>query len=329
MIEMITIARAIVREGPYEIAEPILLESREVRGLTKSAMRAFEDALSKGCARALAKLGGFRSLPRRVGEGAKVARLWEVRSPALTFSPFTFELCRFLVSVPLGTPGGPKFSHAPKTIGDELVAYLACWLVEQKPLESILAAQPGIRACALAWLGFPRMLASAKSDEKLSADRFDALVRDGVTLEGLEVDLASRAKRFTREIAAEMLPARMLALGQSRERVLGGFVAACSAANRVDLASFIVESLDADMPKITLDRTAPLRDRIAARRASVAQLRVAMRLAGEHEKARGVSYIDEGYEVAQLLLARWEHVGVSGFARVASALSHIESWDGG
>jgi len=334
---MVDVARAIVREGPYDAIEPTLLAPIEVRGLTTSAMRAFEDALAKGCVHALARHGGWRAIERRTASGVRVARLWEARTETLAFSPYTFELCRFLVTQPLG--GGTRFepfSLAPKTNGDELVAYLACALVEGKSVESIVASQPGVRASALAWLGFPRMLGSEGRGAP-DAARFAPIVTS-VLVDGLEMDLARRAARFARELGDVTSAPRLLALGRSRESVLGAFVDACIAHDRVESATFVVESAGAfaSAPKPTLEKTATLQARLDARRATGGHLRVVGRLRREHEKARNVSYIDENYEGAQLLLARWEHVGNDGaaqeqniFARAANALSQIESWDGG
>ncbi len=329
--DMITVARALVRGGPYAVVEPILFASSRVPGIGEEAMRVFEDTLAKGCVRVLAREGGWRNIARRTGSGVTTGRLWQTRAAKLTFSKFTFELCRWLVSQPLG--GGEKFEllrTEPKTNGDELVAYLACALVEEQAVERVVAAQPGVRASALAWLGFTRMLGTTDG-AVCAASKLEALPKDDVLIEGLELDLARRAGRFERDVQVVREPQRLLALGRTRETILDAFVGACLSADRLDLATFLVESAAAaSLPKkFGLDRAASLRDRLEAQRAAGAQLRVLGRLAREHEKARMTSFIDEGYATAQLLLARWEHVGKDGFDRAAAALSQLESWDSG
>jgi FtsH ternary system domain X6 len=331
--DMILVARALVREGPYDAIERILLgPGAAISGLTMSEMRTFEDALAKGCVHALARHGGSRMLLRSGPGGEPVeARLWRCATPKLVFSPFAFELCRWLVTEPLG--GGARlsrFDRKPQTIADELIAYLACGLIEGTPVESAVGLQPGLRASSLGRLGFTRLLMSG-TDKGGDAPVFDALVQDGVVVEGLALDLARRAAKFERELARVSEPAKLLALGKARETTLDGFVDACIAARRIELATFLVDAASDAMKveHVALDRLAPLRERLEARRASGAYLRVLGKLGREHQKARHVSYIDEAYATAQLVLTRWEHLGSDGFARATSALSDIESWNGG
>lgn len=323
--EMILVARAIVREGPYDAVERILLGAGEpIPGLGRGDMRTFEDALAKGCVHALARHGGWRNVLR---SPAGESRLWQHATPKLVFSPFALELCRWLVTQPLSGGARPApFSREPATVADELFAHLTCSLIEGTSVEPAVAPQPGLRASALARLGFTRLTAEAPGVPK-----FDALVHDGVVLEGLADDLARRAAKFEQELALATEPARVLALGKARETTLDAFVTACIGHDRVGLATFLIDAArDAmNVERVTLDKLAPLRERLEARRASGAYLRVLGKLGREHQKARHVSYIDEGYAAAQVVLARWEHFGSDGFSRASGALSDIESWNGG
>ncbi len=349
--DVLLVARAILEGADYEAVEGILRgplsgkgsARRELEGLTAPAMRLLEDMLVKGCVRALARLGGWRREPRWTPAGPRQCRLWEACPTAiLSFSAATFELCRWLVTTPLGGAGHRHFVRPPVTNGDELFFYLTCAWVEEQPLEGNVAGQPGIRACALAWLGFPRMLGCIELPCDVPAARFDALVADGgVLIAGLADDLAHRTVRFERGNAKVKLPGVLSRLGEARELVLGRLLDALVRARRWDLASFLVDATAVLVPAgldggaaakalaPSLDRTASLRDREAARRAQAAFFRAVARLAREHEAARQVGFVDEGYDTAQLLLARWEGLGNVGFSRAAAALATFDALDQG
>jgi hypothetical protein len=355
--DLLHVARGIADSSGYEAAEPILRQRQELRGLQRispGALRLFEETWALGSVRAVARLGGWRRLPRwaPTSSGSVVGRLWEAYPPpALSFSSFTFELCRWLVTTPLDAPDARPLETPPRTMGDELVAYLACAWFDRQALERSVAEQPAIRASVLAWLGFPRMLGSAGTparggqdtsreaastaeDCAIVPERMDALVRDGaVVVHGLEGDLTRRAVDFERYQAEAVLPSTLRRLGEAREVVLDAFVSSLERAGRLDLAAFLVDAAAkllesrGESRLAPLDPASPLGKRAAAWRAAGAFWRAIGRLGRHHSAARHVGFVDEGYDAAQLLLVRWEGLGNVGFSRagdVAEAFVALE-----
>ena len=326
---VVEIARAIVSQAPCASVAPLLRAKANIAGVGAGAMRLFEEALAKGCVRALARLGGWRRVHRLGPGGPRPRRLWEDRpAPELSFSPYPFELCRWLASEPMDEERTPSlFTRAPETAADELFAYLACAMFEGEWVEPLAAAQPGLRRSALARLGFPRMLAP---DDATDVAR---LVRAGdFVLDALQDDLARRAVAFERFKAALRDPSELRDVCRAREADLDALVDACEAAGRWDLASFVAEAAVAiiGMPTISrLDPISSLRARSEARRAAGAHLRVLGRLAKRHEAARVAHFTDEDFDAAQLVLARWERLGNHGFSRAADVLAGLEALDGG
>jgi hypothetical protein len=344
--DLLLVARAIARGGPYEAVEGIFLRETPtlMAGVGTECMRLFEEALAVGGVGALARLGGWRRRARATAEGIKVGRLWEVRrEPPLAFSSYAFELCQWLVAEPLGGKAVAGFLAVPRSSGDELVAYLVCALVEGQPLETRVAAQPGVRAAALPWLGFPAMLGNVgDANVDLAPEPFDGLPRHAaVVLEGISDDLAVRAVGFERAKARIISPPRLARLGAARDRALGLLLDALERANRWDLGTFLVDAAATLLPSALsgaaagaqlvsrLDPTASLRERGAALRESAAHWRHLGRLGRHHESLRGARHFDEGYAEAQLLLSRWEGLGSEGFSRAADALAVFEALDRG
>lgn len=354
--ELLLVARAVAQGGPYEAVDPILRGATRLDGLPPTAMRVLEDTIAKGCALALARLGGWRRVARVTttagGERAvATGRAWEVHpiaGPALDFSPYTFELFRWLLTAPLGDPKPAPFTlSAPATAGDELVTYLVCALVEGRAVAPTVAAQPSVQRSALAWLGFPRLFAEAAASTSARPSpptprAFTRLLERGgaLVLDALGDDLARRAVAFERHRARVQEPVRLRALSELRQAALDSYLDAVLAAGRDDLASFVVDAATVLLPRAVptdavaslwiaeLDKAAPLRDRADARRASGAHLRALARLAQRRRELALVRFIDEGYDVAQVVLARWERIDNDGFSRAAEVLARLESLEG-
>jgi hypothetical protein len=348
--DVVLVARAIVSGGPYEAVDSILrARTGDKSGLSTSAMRVFEDTLAKGAATALARHGGWRNIPRVGPSGVATGRLWELhdRSP-LSFSKFAYRLCTWLAWQPFATDP-PPLDAAPETAADELLVYLLGALLDDRPIARFVFREAGLRGSALVWLGFPATLATAQPKESargavptLGPAAFDRLFKDGaIFLEALGDDLARRAIAFERHKARIEDPARVLALGRARERTLELLLDAAERTQRWDLVSFLVDATIAIAKpglapaQITarmvreLDPSTSLGDRTTARKAAGAHLRAVARIAKRQEELRYARHFDDGYDVAQLLLTRWERLGNDGFARAAEALSSLESLPGG
>jgi len=184
--DLLTIARALVSDGAYTTVQPMLASSINLSTLGPRAMGVLKDTIAKGTVKMLARLGGARM------------RTWSVRhSPNLKFSPYTFELIRWLAVTPLGDRKAEGFEANPKTVGDQLMAYFTMRLVEGRRFEQVIASQPGIRAAALAWLGYASTLARF-APAGFDPPPFNALVidqkneRGSVVVECLIDDLRRR-----------------------------------------------------------------------------------------------------------------------------------------
>jgi hypothetical protein len=343
--DLLLVARALVLRGPYPAVEGILAGPTRMAGVGRETMRLFEETLALGCTRALARHGGWRRHPRLGADGVKVGRLWDVRPASpLAFSRYSYALGEWLVAQPLGARTVAPFRETPLRPGDQLVAYLACALVEGQPLAGAVAQQPGVRAAALAWLGFPAMLAAVEADPPgpdALRDSFEALAAEGgVIVEGLSDDLATRTVDFERAKGEFVSPTTLLRAGEARDLTLGLLLDALDRAGRWDLATFLVEATAALVPPASgtsavqglvsrLARSAPLRERAAALHASAAHWRHAARLSRHHEAMRTVRHFEEGYAGAQLLLTRWELLGAEGFQRAANVLVAFEALEQG
>ena len=237
-------------------------------------------------------------------------RGWE-RNPvaALDHSAYTLALLRWLVEMPLATPGAvDKLGAKPATIGDQVVAYLALDVASETPAQLTIARSSQAAKSALAWLGFAHILPGEPPES------FDELVTGAgsVVVEALQLDLAKRWRAVELTKRAETDPDHLIAIGRGQDLTLTRFMDACTRAGRRDLAGFV---LDAMLPLLArdvapfpndLDRTKPLSVRMAARNAAGALLRGVSKWCEWDRAHRGVRFLDDDYEASQLLLSRFE-----------------------
>jgi hypothetical protein len=308
-----------------------------------TAMRLLEDTLAKGCVKMLARLGGARARVRAHAGSRRPMRVFEARpTPRIAFGRYTFELVRWLTSTVLDATSSPVplFESAPVSVGDELCAYLALRLVEGGPFERSALASPGLR-CGLTWLGFSRSLAS-HGERSVTPDLTGIVATEErrVVLECLAGDLAPRWALPLRSDAREDLEAEDAAyLGAVERATADGLLDALAAADRWDLATFLV---DAGVLALPVGRTAQqiaavatprvtggtLRAKTEARRQGGALFRALARLGKKREALALVGFMDDGYEAAQATLSAWEPMGRGAFARAEEVVALLDSLDG-
>jgi hypothetical protein len=308
--------------------------------LSRAAVRLASAALAKGCVHLLATRGGWRN-ERFLRDGKVVAgRLWQRTPPAdlaLTFSRHTLELLMWLTAnrprdkEPVWEP-----PHADLTTGDLVLLYFAHQGLRESA-DSLGAPELRLRTPfvehGLCRLSYPEDFTAAPAK---SAPVFAPWTNgDGAAiLEAVQPELESRWTQVegSKESIAE--PERMRALGQSQERVLTAFLDAVEAANRLDLARFLVAAAarllgphaNAEMWTRAL-QTAGLRiaDRAATYQASLAFLRQLDRLQRWDRRARSVGYFDEEYAASQLWKAEWErHDGDTLCERARAIIRHLD-----
>lgn len=338
--EMLGVARALVSPNAYASVEATLTSQVVLSTLGPTAMGVLKDTLAKGVVKILMRLGGARRRRRPDIAATAPLRVFEARPvPKLAFSPYTFELVRWLTVTPLADDG-PSFEHLPRTLGDELCAYLALRLVEGSRLERRVASSPGLRT-SLTWLAYARPLARHGTDA--NEPTLDAILstEDRRTIvECLERDLARRWTSSARWDARDVVDAALATrIGASERAVLDAYLDQVEALTRWDLATFVIEAAADVLPpgasaRDVANRAAPrvrpegtLRARTEARQSAGALFRAAARLGRTYEKLALVNFIDDGYETAQATLSLWQTFGRNGFARaeaVVTALAALE-----
>ena len=264
--------------------------------------------------------------------GHRAGRFWEHHAPVgLTFSLATLQLLRWLLATRLVAPAGSPLvlpAGAALTVGDQVMVYFALEAMDGTPAQAVLAAQPLVRAAALAWLGFADALGAHGA---AVADPLASLCggAGAIVVEALGDELARRWRAVELRKRAITAPEVLLALGAAQDATLGGFLAACDRHGRRDLAGFVIDAAApllrrgiAPMPD-QLDPGATLGLRAAARLAAGALLRAVRVWAAWDQAHRGVRFIDDDYPVAQRLLARFEAIGGAGRARAEAWLTEL------
>lgn len=333
--DLLTIARALVSDGAYTTVQPMLASSINLSTLGPRAMGVLKDTIAKGTVKMLARLGGARM------------RTWSVRhSPNLKFSPYTFELIRWLAVTPLGDRKAEGFEANPKTVGDQLMAYFTMRLVEGRRFEQVIASQPGIRAAALAWLGYASTLARF-APAGFDPPPFNALVidqkneRGSVVVECLIDDLRRRwviASSSREDEAFDAPLALQMMMGE--QNTLGNFVDLCAKENRWELTTFLVEAGARLLPRGSkakdianraapvVNPTGPLRARSDARRKSGAVFYMLRRISEKREELALIRFFEDTYQSAQVLLAAWDVLGKDGFARAEEVIRELDALPG-
>jgi hypothetical protein len=324
--ELVTLARAIVAGSDSgEDMWALLCRGRNLpKKIGPTCARLLEDTFGQIWL-ALWHRGGTK--PRASLTGAR-GRLWERYEPvSLEFSEASLHFLRWLVATPFSAPQSTlTLLHTmPLSLGDQVVVYFALDATRDTPALRVIAQQPFVRNAALAWLGFSSELAGA------AVPSFESLVTGAgpIVVEALAEDLAKRWQAAELAKRSQLDPAAMIALGEAQDRVLGSFMSACDAARRRDLAGFVV---DAAAPLIErnlspapmkLDPSAPLSTRAQARIAAGSLLRAMVRWADWDQQHRAIRYIDDDYQLAQLMLARFEKIGTPGVGRVQAWLADL------
>jgi hypothetical protein len=338
---LLTLLYFFLGREPAERGLP-LVETRlqRPRCLSRTAVSLARQALAKGCVHILATRGGWQR--QRFLRDGKIAdgRLWQRTPPAelaLVFSRFSLD---FLIWITAARPGDrePALSVDPDSLtpGDRLLLYLAHQKLRHStggPEASQLGLGRPFVEHGLCRLAYPEDFTVAPPAAAPQLTPWTNGVGAAI-LEALQPELEERWVKVeaTKENIAD--PERMAALGRTQETVLSAFLDAVEAANRFDLARFLLAAarrlLDtrarAEMWTGSL-QTARLRvaDRANAHRLAFAFLRQLERLRNWEIRMRSVGYFDEGYASAQLWKAEWaRHDGEVLFQRASAIIRELE-----
>jgi hypothetical protein len=321
--DLIMMARALVAPADHD--------PWNLRGRAKEMPKLISPACAALVADALRQIWpalwrGHGSRPETMVRGGATVtgRPWQRDAPiGLPHSAATLEILRWLVATRLGTVEAGTVLHAhPLAMGDQVVLYFALELVRDQAF--VLARQPLASRSSLVWLGYAHLLENEPPP-------FDDLV-DGagsVIVEAIAPELAKRwlAIECTKREFTD--PTRLATLGRVQDAVLARFMAACDRRRRRDLAAWI---LDAAAPSLArgvapypanLDPKTPLSVRAAGRLGAGALLRAVVRWCDWDQQHRMVRFIDDDYQLAQHLLARFERLGHASAERAAAWLADL------
>jgi hypothetical protein len=325
--ELIMMARALVQPRAHDTWAYLASARKMPETIGPSCEALLEDALSQIWP-ALWRRDGARPRASVMGNAVVRGRPWQRYAPApLVFTRATLDLLRWLVGMPLATGGEvPELDARRLAIGDEVAIYLALDLATDLPPQLVIARQPMVRRSALAWLGFAHLMAGDPPDFTSIVTGTGAMVVDA--LGGELADRWRGAELHKRQLEN---PDELLAVGRAQSAALEKFMTACDAAQRRDLAGFVLDAarplLERNIAPVAqlLDPQKPLSTRSQARLAAGALLRGVQTWSHWDEQHRGVRFIDDNYAVAQVLLGRFEPIGRPLTDRAAQMLSELAS----
>jgi hypothetical protein len=325
--DLIRVARALVTSRTDAVA---FVRARKMpHQISTQCAALLGDALSRLWP-AIWRRGGARPSAWLHGDQVVRGRPWERRPPVgLAHSQATLLMLRWLVASRFGTDGAAGLLDRDHlAIGDELVIYLALDATHDTPAQRAIANLPLVMGSALAWLGFAHLFVD---DEPPPEAAFDALVggAGACVIESLGPEIARRWYEVELRKRAYVEPEVLAGLGAAQDAALERFMTACDRAKRRDLASWVLDAaapcLERQLKPVPeeLDPSTPLSVRQAARRGAGSLLRGVIRWHGWDQQHRGVRFIDDDYAAAQLLLARFERIGMPLADRAAAWLSEL------
>lgn len=287
--------------------------------LGPTARELLTDTLARGTVLSLARSGGW------------VERSWERVTPPLVFTPNIIRLFSWLLSTPLSEADvAPLVLPEPPTPAEDALLAMLVDRLRGSGCDVAISSQLEFRRWPLTTIAHAAFLAR-------NVPRDEAPVFDVTTLapwlEHLRVLLARSwlaAERSRRDLVAVDAIART---GRAQQAVLSSLLEAVHAANRHDLASFLIDvgvaffatPRGADELTRSMTNDAPFRERTEARRASVATWRALATLREWDQQHRNVRFIDDDYERSQRLVRDWERLGERGFNAAATLVHAVDA----
>jgi hypothetical protein len=344
--DLLSLAQAVVEEHPWVTVRSLIEIPREVpKQLAPTAMHILQDGLAKGVLLSLMRLGGWKQ-ESFLGHGGTVrrGRWWERHTvQPLEFSAFSLEILQWLVGNSLVARGCTAYAGPPMvTVGDEYLTYLLGRTLEQGELLGKLVEQPAVHDSVLLWLAFPDVMNQA-GVKAPSSEHITAWVsgQGGLVLEALQGALEIHWRQMEFRKATFEKAKELRQLGISQQQILRPFLAGIERARRRDLASFLVDTAGsvlrsaasaqdvAELIGKLLERTESMMARQQARQAGGALWEGLKQVEQWHRNCARVHFIDDDYDEAQMLLARWELLGAGGFERGSDVWRSLTALDAG
>ena len=295
--------------------------------LGPTARSVLQDTLARGSVLALARGGGW-------AEGHH-GRLWQRAEslPTLEFTGNIIRLLQWVLKTPLAERDvAPLVLERALTPAEELFAVLLLQQVKGHSGELSLAAQAPLQASPLVALAHAGSLAKANAlPSQLPALRLED---HAVYVVGLR-DVLAKSWAVDEASKGEIeRPDRLNRLGEVQQAVLTSFLqlAGASLKHRA-LAGFLIDAAGRwlSTPRTAasytagLNGTAPLRERMEARKAAAALLRATGRLSAWDAEHRSMHFLDDDFDVGQALIRDWNGFGDAGFRAAALLVSELEA----
>jgi len=311
-----------LRRVPLEQALPLITaRCPQPKCLSRTAVELVQDHLAKGCTLLLSRWGAWRKERfLRAGQVAE-GRLWERSAPkdlGLAFSEFSL---RFLIWITVNNPADEKpalnLPEKDLTPADHLLFYLAYGALREKEaakeVAGALRSRRLVSGNVLCGLAFPEEVPGTSMDFAPWTSGLGSAI-----LESLQLYLADRWVMIERTKGTIADWDTLTRQSRNQEQVLDIFLQAVEAANRPDLARFLLEAAGR---VLTPDANARmwvsaqagggrrLADRVDTYRSALALLHRVDRFRQQALRARSVGYFDEDYSASQLVKAEWERCG--------------------
>jgi hypothetical protein len=289
--------------------------------LHETAVDLVKDTLAKAVVLFLVRQGGWRN-DRYLRDGRPTpGRVWEripLEERTLTFSRPVLE---FLIWATAEKVNETKvfWDSAPAALSpaDELFFCLAYDSVRSDPdLLAVLRRKKAFRLNPLCWISFPGDMVA--DDEDPDVPDFAPLFQGqrAVILECLQRHLENRWLRSEQAKGQISDWKKMRSRGRAELAALEAYLKAAEAANRTDLARFILRTnatlFATEMSPVFwtggLQGSGPARlaDRLDTQRVALAVPRQMAVLETWQARARGVGYFDDEYPASQMWKAEWE-----------------------
>jgi hypothetical protein len=309
--------------------------------LSAGAVDLVKDTLAKASVLFLAKAGGWRNDKYLRANMPAPGRVWDrvsLDERALEFSRPVLDFLLWLTAEKVQETK-LAWDAAPKALtpADELFFALAFDQTRADPdVTAVLRRKDAFARNPLCWLLAPGDLVDPDAT-KVTVPNFEPLCtgQRAVLLECLQTFLTNRWLRSERAKGQIGDWKKMRQLGNAEFAALQGFLKACEAARRTDLARFVLRTnasvLQSEMTPIFwtggLQGSGPprLADRLDTQRSALAVPRQMEILEAWNDRARGVGYFDEDYQSSQLWKLDWEAAdGERVSERARAALEMLE-----
>ena len=289
--------------------------------LTAAAVDLVKDSLAKGGVLYLVRAGGWRD-DRYLRNGKPTGgRVWD-RIPLderpLEFSRHVVEFLMWATAEKVhDTKAGWDAPPDELTPADDLFFWLAFDACRSDPdLVAVLRYKKAFQRNPLCWISYPGDLSDGTTEPDLPdfAPLFTG--ERAVFLECLQPHLTDRWLRSERAKGQIGDWKRMRQQGRAEHAALRTFLEAAEAANRTDLARFVLATnsglFQTDLTPLFwtggLQGSGPprLADRLDTQRAALAIPRQMEVMEGWQDRARSVGYFDDDYQASQSWKQDWE-----------------------